>query len=110
VIKKRVKKAAVVREELEHRDKRDRIYGPVTWSADSIVLSSTVLSSSVWQHFRKLDMSADGQTDPVCSQLRVCNICLEEAKNDKTINFMVEVDGSNTTKMTNHMPQGCSGQ
>jgi BED zinc finger len=75
----------------------------VTWSADSIVLSSTVLSSSVWQHFRKLDMSADGQTDPVCSQLRVCNICLEEAKNDKTINFMVEVDGSNTTKMINHM-------
>jgi BED zinc finger len=75
----------------------------VTWSADSIVLSSSVLHSSVWQHFRKLDMSADGQTDPVCSQLRVCNICSKEAKNDKTINFMVEVDGSNTTKMTNHM-------
>jgi hypothetical protein len=45
VIKKRVKKAAVVREEIEHKDKRDRIYGPVTWSADSIVLSSKVLSS-----------------------------------------------------------------
>jgi BED zinc finger len=55
-----------------------------------------VLSSSVWQHFRKLDLSADGQTDPLCSQLRICNICLEE-------NFMIEVDGSNTTKMTNHM-------
>jgi hypothetical protein len=40
VIKKRVKKAAVVREEIEHKDKRDRIYGPVTWSADSIDLSS----------------------------------------------------------------------
>jgi hypothetical protein len=50
-----------------------------------------------------MDLSADGQTDPVCSQLRVCNVCLEEAKKDKTMNFMIEVDGSNTTKMTNHM-------
>lgn len=34
--------------------------------------------------------------------LRVCYICLEEAKKDKTIKFMIEIDDSNTTKMTNH--------
>ena len=104
MIKKRVEKAPLVREEIEHREKRDRIQGQLTWLADTVVLSPTVLSSSVWQHFRKLDLSASGQTDPAFAQLRVCTICLEETKKDKTVNFMIEVDGSNTTKMTNSTP------
>lgn len=57
----------------------------------------------MWQYFRKLDTKAYGQTGPECSQLRVCTICLEEAKSDSRIDFMIEVDGSNTTKMTNHL-------
>ena len=57
----------------------------------------------MWKYFRKLDTNVDGQTGPECSQLRVCTVCLEEAKSDNKIDFIVEVDGSNTTKMTNHL-------
>ena len=48
-------------------------------------------------------MKAEGQTAASCGQLRVCTIFLEEAKEDRTIDFVIEVDGSNTTKMTNHL-------
>ena len=101
-IKKKAKIAGP-RQEIINREKREKIQGPVKWQADSIVFSSTVYASSVWQHFRKLDTKANGQTAPECGRMRVCTICLEEAKSDDKINFIIEVDGSNTTKMTNHL-------
>lgn len=81
-----------VREEINSREKRERVFGPRKWSADSIVVSATVYSSSVWKYFRKLDTNADGQTGPECCQLRVCIVCLEEAKSNNKIDFIVEVD------------------
>ena len=93
----------LVRDEIVKNGKREKIIGPVRWSATDVVLSTNVLTASVWQFFRKFDMKAAGQTAGECGHLRICTICLEEAKEDRTIDFVVQVDGSNTTKMTNHL-------
>ena len=73
------------------------------WVASSVILAAATVGASVWKYFRKFDTSKPGQSQEVCEQLRVCLICLEEAKEDPTINFVVEVDGGNTTKMDNHL-------
>ena len=48
-------------------------------------------------------MKAAGKTAEERGHLGVCTICSEEAEEDRNIDFVVQVDGSNTTKMTNHL-------
>ena len=100
-MKKKVRK--LVRDKIVKKGKREKVIGPEKWSATDVVLSTNVLTASVWQFFRKFDMRAAGQTAETCGHLRVCTICLEEAKEDRTIDFVIEVDVSNTTKMSNHL-------
>lgn len=73
------------------------------WVASAIILAAANVGASVWKYFRKFDTTKPGQGPDECGQLRVCLICLEEAKTDPSISFTVEVDGGNTTKMSNHL-------
>jgi hypothetical protein len=75
----------------------------VQWVAASIILAAASVGATVWKYFRKFDTSVPGQSPEVCGRLRVCLLCLEEAKQDPAINFVVEVDGGNTSKMSNHL-------
>lgn len=100
---KRKKRRRVARGEVARKEKRNKIVGLVQWVASNIVLAVATIGASVWKYFRKFDTTKLGQSAEICGQLRVCLICLEEAKTDPTISFTVEVDGGNTTKMTNHL-------
>ena len=73
------------------------------WIASTVVLAASNASAAVWKYFRKFDTTKPDQDSEDCSRLRVCLICLEEAKIDPQISFTVEVDGGNTTKMSNHL-------
>ena len=73
------------------------------WVAANVILAAATVAAHVWKYFRKFDMTKPGQGREVCEQLRICLICLEEAKEDPTISFVAEVDGGNTTKINNHL-------
>ena len=89
----------VKQEKREYWKPGDKVFNPETVR----VVVSAGKRSDVWRSFREFDYTVQGQERAICENLRVCTHCLEEAKMDDRICFVVHVDGHNTSKMTNHL-------